>query len=178
MSNIRVAERYASSIVGLAQEKGLLEAIKDDMWQLKSICEESRDFLVMLKSPIINNSIKMNVLRKVFKDANEMSLRFLEIITRKNRANVLYEVAIEIIRDYNQLKGIQQAVVTTAVEVAPELKIRFEEAVKQISQMPMVDMDYQVDPKLLGGFVLAVGDKRIDNSVQNSLSRLRSSLKA
>ena len=176
MSESRIAERYATSVVGLAQEKGLLESLKDDMHQLKSICESSRDFIIMLKSPIIGNSKKLSILRAIFKDANELTVKFLDLVTRKNRSRVLYEVSLEVIKQYNAIKGIQQAVVTTAVEISPELKARFEDAVKQISQKPLVDMEYKVEEKLIGGFVLSVGDRRLDNSIHNGLSRLRTEL--
>lgn len=178
MSDKRVAERYATSVVELAQEQGLLESLKDDMQEFRQLCEASREFLTMLKSPIIQNIKKNSILRAVFSQANDLSLRFFEVVSKKNRANVLYDIAVEIIHQYNSLKGIQAATVTTAVEVGPELKFRFEEAVKQISQKPQVELDYKVDKTLIGGYVLSVGDNRIDNSIQNGLKRLKTELKA
>ncbi|MDW7695716.1 ATP synthase F1 subunit delta [Flammeovirgaceae bacterium SG7u.111] len=173
----RVAIRYAKSLVSLADEKGLLEDIKNDMQLVFDTCTASRDLRLMLKSPIIHNDKKLSILKEIFeKSLNKLTVSFIEIISRKNREAVLVAVAEESIKLYNGLKGIQTAKLVTAFEVDKALKEKFVGIVKEVSGKDKVELEVEVDTSILGGFVLTVGDKKLDDSIATKMSTLKRQL--
>lgn len=174
MSDIKVASRYAKALLELSVEKNQLEVVMGDVRQLLSIASENRDFVLMLDSPIVSTDKKMNILKSLFeKTVNKITLTFYEIVTRKNRSNVLLSTAKEFQRQYNLHKGIQVAEVTTTFPLTPDLKKSFVEIVKEISGLDKVELVEKINKDLIGGFVLKVNDKLLDDSISGKLRTLR-----
>jgi F-type H+-transporting ATPase subunit delta len=169
----RVAVRYAKSIVSLAQEKKSLEALKTDADLLKQVLDENRALRMLLKSPIIKGTKKFSILSKIFLGkVDEMMILFMQIICRKGREYFLPEIIDEIIRTYNLIKGIQKATVKSPVAITDEMRKQFTAIVEKISGKS-VELQEEIDESLLGGFVLTIDDKQIDESVQRKLKQLR-----
>lgn len=174
MSEIKVASRYAKSLLELSVEKNQLEAVMADVHQLLSIASENRDFVLMLHSPIVSADKKIKILKILFgKTANPITITFFEIVTRKNRSDVLLTTANEFLRQYNLHKGIQVAEVTTTLPLTADLKKSFIEIVKEISGLDNVELVEKINKDLIGGFVLKVNDKLLDDSLSNKLRILR-----
>jgi F-type H+-transporting ATPase subunit delta len=174
MSDIKVASRYAKALIELAIEKGQLEKVYKDVQQFLSITSENRDLVLLLNSPIVNTDKKHNVLKALFeKSANPITLSFFGITTRKNRANMLVGTAKEFKRLYNHHNGIQEAEVTTTFPLTAELRKDFQQIVKEISGLEKVELIEKIDKDLIGGFVLRVNDKLLDDSLSGKLRNLR-----
>jgi len=172
MSEIRVASRYAKSLLELAQEQGVLEEVHSDMILLNHVCKENRDFTLMLKNPIINHYKKLGILEDLFKErVNKLTLAIFSIITRKNREPILPAISSEFHIQYNILKGIESAKLITAYPIEDELKSEFKKLVKKISQKD-VEMSEEVKKEIIGGFRLKIGDRQIDNSLKTKLNEL------
>ena len=177
MSEIRVASRYAKSLIDLAQEKGVLEQVHADMQLFAKTVKENRDFKLFLGNPIINHGKKLSVLKSLFTGkVNDMTLRFFLLITEKNREAVLDGVATEFIRQYNALKGIEKAQVTTAVPLTPESRAQLNQKVVQLTGKS-IQLEEKVDPAIIGGFLLRVGDKQVDDTIRTSLRALKNKFK-
>lgn len=178
MSELRVASRYAKSLIELAQEKGILEDVHNDLYLFKTTCDESRDLRLMLKNPIISSDKKLASLKAIFgKSFGELPTLFFEIVSRKNREPLLYPIAQEVHRQYNALKGIESATVTTAIPLDKELRAEFQKMVKNISGKE-VELSEEVDSEIIGGYVLQVADKQIDASVKSKLQTLKRTFNA
>ena len=174
MSNFRAASRYAKSLLELADEKGVLEEVHKDMQMLSGICKENREFVLMLKNPIIKHLKKLQILTAVFKGkVNDISFAIFEIITRKNREGILPEIAVEFSHQYNVKKGIEVAKVTTTVPLDAQLKKEFEAIVSKISNGKQVQLEEVVDESIIGGYVLKVGDRQIDDSIKTKITELK-----
>jgi F-type H+-transporting ATPase subunit delta len=174
MSNIRVASRYAKALLELANEKNSLEAVKGDMTSLLSIASENRDLSLALANPIINYDKKFNILKALLgKSANEITMTFFDLVTRKNRSKSLIPTAEEFLKQYNDYQGIQVAEVTTTLPLTASLRKEFEVIVKEISGLQKVELVEKIDKDLIGGFVLKVNDKRIDDSISGKLRTLK-----
>lgn len=174
MSDIKVASRYAKALLELAVEKNQLEEVNRDVNQLLDIAAQNREIVLLLNSPIVNSDKKHNVLKALFeKSGNAITLSFFDIITRKNRANNLIGTAKEFKRQYNQHMGIQVAEVTTTLPLTEELRKSFVEIVKEISGLDKVELIEKIDQSLIGGFVLKVNDKLLDDSLSGKLRNLR-----
>ena len=176
MSENRVAKRYARSLIGLANERNELELVHKDMQNFKDTIKESRDLALALKSPVLPTEKKKAILDAVFKDVHQFTKAFFDIITRKNRADLLPEIATEFHKQYNILSGIQVAQITTASPLTSEMREEFISLIKRISDKEKIQLQEKLNKDIIGGFVLTVGDKQIDDSLKSKLNQLRREL--
>lgn len=172
MSELRVASRYAKSLLELAAEKNVLDEVHNDMQQLAKLSKDNRDFYLMLKNPIIRHDKKRAILKAIFKDANQMTLAIFDIISKKNREGYLPLIAQEFHNQYNVHQGIERAEVTTAVALDAKLRGEIEKLVAQISKFDKVELIEKVDEDIIGGYILQVGDRQIDDSLKTKLKAL------
>ena len=176
MADQRVAARYAKSLLDLGKELGTLETVKQDMDLLGKTVAESRDLRLLLRNPIVKHDKKLAILTAIFGGkVSDMTLRFFTILTQKNRESAL-EMGTEFQAQYNVMQGIQTAQVTSATPLTPALWAELEQLVIKQTGLTEVKLTEKVDPSLIGGFVLRVGDQQIDDSVRTSLRKLRTSL--
>jgi F-type H+-transporting ATPase subunit delta len=177
MSELRVASRYAKSLIELAGERGVLEQVYKDMQLLSKVVSQNRDFQLMLQNPIIKSDKKMNILNSVFNGkVDELTLAFFKIVTRKNRESALEFMAKSFEDQYFEIKGIQRAHVASASPLTPALREQLGLKLAAESGKQII-LEEVVDPSLIGGMVLRVGDKQVDSSVKNSLRKLRNEFK-
>lgn len=174
MSIIRVASRYAQSILMLALEKGKLEEVHSDMQMLLRLETSNPDLGYMLKSPIVASDKKLNILKAVFANkADKLTLEFLDLVAKKDRSDLLIDIANEFLRQYNTHQGIQVAEVTTAFELNEALKREFIQMAKEISGLDKVEIIEKINPDIIGGFKLKVNDWQLDESLASKLNALR-----
>ncbi len=174
MSVQRIAGRYAKSLIELAQEQGSLDTVIEDLQSFKQVTA-NRDFLLLLKSPIVNASKKLAIVDSLFAGKyNELTLAFFRILINKGREEYLPEIANEFIRQYKRIKHISTVKVTTA---SPLSEGMLEILRKKLEDMKETDDHVEVittvDPSLLGGFVLEFDDKIYDASAAQKLEELK-----
>lgn len=172
MSELRIATRYAKSLLDLAVEKGFLEDIHADMRLFAGIVEKNFSFELMLKNPIINQDKKQAILHEIFKKkVHPVTLTFFDIILRKNRERFLPAIAASFDSMYNQHKGIEKAVITTPFPLNDALRKEFEKTVAKITGKKVI-LAEKVDPSIIGGYILKIGDRQLDESVNGKLKAL------
>lgn len=176
MSEIRIATRYAKSLIELAQEKGVLEEVHNDMQVFEKVVDENRNLALALRNPIIKSDKKRAILKALFKDASPLTTTFFEVVTKKNRSAVLPLVAEEFHRQYTVINKIQEAQIETAIPLDEKMRKEFLNIIKEVSGKDKVELTEHVDPELIGGFVLTVGDKQIDDSIKSKLRLLKRDL--
>jgi F-type H+-transporting ATPase subunit delta len=175
MSDIRVASRYAKSVFDLANEYSSLEEVHNDMVNIKETIEGSRDLEVALKSPIINSSKKLSILNTLFGNSNDLTKKFFTLVVKKGREADLFETAKQFHLLYNAKKGIEMAEVITPFELTEELRNSFKQKVKELSGKNSVELKEKVDKSLIGGFILNIEGKQIDDSVKTRLQKIEQS---
>ena len=174
MSNHRVASRYAKSLLELAIEKGQLEEVYADFKALEAMGKGSRELGLALSNPVLASDKKLKVLKALFaKGSSPITLTFFEIVSRKNREDVLLDMAKEFVAQYNLHKSIQVADLTTPVAITEEQRKQFVSLVKEITGKKEVQLIEKVNPALIGGFVLKVNDRQLDESLSSKLKALR-----
>ena len=170
MLNPRVASRYAKSLLDLSIERGQLEEVYKDMIYLRDLTRGSRDFLNLLRSPVVNSDTKSKIVHAVAgSNISELSYSFIKLLINKTREGVLPEVINSFIEQYKVKKHINTVKLTTAAPVSEEVKQAIVEQVKKSGNMQQVELEATVDPSLIGGFVLQSGDKLIDASIAYDL---------
>ncbi len=176
MRSHRAASRYAKSLLVLAREQGVLEKVMADMQLFLSALDQSRQLDLVLKNPIVNNDKKSKILHALFdKRMDKLTLAAFDLITRKNRDNILCEIAGEFIKQYNDLKGLQEAEVITTIPIEDDLRQEFAGLVKKISGKE-ARLREVVNEDIVGGFILNVGDRRLDNSLRSQLNKIKREL--
>ncbi|MFK7952596.1 MAG: ATP synthase F1 subunit delta [Ekhidna sp.] len=173
MSAGRIAVRYATPIIELAEEKKVIDKVKADMDMFVSICAEDRDFALMLKSPIISNLKKADILTKIFAGkVQDLTLKAFDVVTKKNRESLLEEIAQAYLELYNTKKGLAKVSVTTSSKINAEQKKAFEKLAKEMTGKDPI-LNEKVDPEIIGGYVLSLGDTQLDQSVSGQLKDLK-----
>lgn len=174
MADFRVASRYVKSLLGLAEEQGVLEEVHKDMQLIDKACNDNYELVVMLRSPVIKHDKKKIILEKIFKGkVHKLTLAILDIVTRKNREAILPAIAKEFHNAYNIHKGIQKATITTTIQLDDSLRKEIKKIVQEISAMESIELEEKVSADLIGGFILNVGDKQVDASISNKLKALK-----
>ncbi len=174
MADHRAVSRYVKSLLDLAIGQNVLENVHNDLLLFSKVYEENKSFALMLRSPVIVHDKKREILSRLFKGkVNNLTLSFFDIITRKNREPLLGEIAREFHNAYNEYKGIGRATVTSAVPLDEKLRAEFENLAKHYSNKKQVEIKERVDPEMIGGFILKVGDRQVDASVRNNIKTLK-----
>ncbi len=172
MSEIQVASRYAKSLIDLAQEENSLETIKSDIELFVQVCRENPVLAALLKNPIVSPSKKIAILDELFGNKmSKMVLSFFKIVTSKMRSSILLAIGKEFINEYNRRKGIIKATVVSAAPLSEANRAAVIAKVKETVSGEIV-LDARVDPDLIGGFILQVGDKQFDTSISSNLNKL------
>ena len=174
MKGSRVALRYAKSLLSLADQRNILEQVKDDMLTLATVCEQNTDFLDMLKSPIVKSDRKASILKLVFeKEVCELSMKFINLVLEKRREAILGAIANSFIDLYNDLKNIVKATVVTANAITEDTRNKVLSQLKLVAGDANILIEEQVDESIIGGFVLRIGDTEYNASIANKLQQLK-----
>jgi len=173
MAQTKVANRYAKSLLGLVAEKGNLEEAFNDMLLIKKTCSENRDLVVLLKSPVVNTEKKVSILTSIYeKNVSKVTMLFIALITKNRREGALPEIADAFVAQYKAMKGITPAVVTSASVLADDAKKKISDLVqKEVGGT--VELEMEINPELIGGFILRIGDKQLDTSILSKIGDLR-----
>lgn len=174
MHNPRLAERYAKSLVELTIELGQFDLVNTDIRQLQQICDVSREFVLMLKSPIITADRKFAIIAKVTDDTiSKTTQTFIKLLCAKNRESILPEIISSFVDQYNIIKGIHRVKLTTAIAVSDEVKQSFIEKIQSDNSIKNIELETSVKPALIGGFLLEMDGKMIDASIQRDLNDVK-----
>ena len=173
MIEIKLGDRYANSILVLAQERGQVERVREDFQIIQRVCRSNPDFVNMLESPLIKSDKKQSILDLIFKDQFcDITSNLIEIIVRKKREAHLDDIANRYLFQYDKLHNITRGELRSAYPMT-ETQVA---AVKQLVEREMntsFEIVQVIDDSLIGGFVLNIGDKQYDASISARLRALK-----
>jgi F-type H+-transporting ATPase subunit delta len=173
MRHPRLASRYAKSLLDLAIERGELEQVYADMLYLQQLTRGSREFLNLLRSPIVSSDKKLAAIDAVIiKNVSPMTAAFAKLLVNKNREGELPEIITAFVQQYKDEKGVHTVRLTTAVAVSDAIKDQLVAQVKKTSGLQNIELETVIDPNIIGGFVLQTGDKLVDASVAYDLKQI------
>lgn len=173
MSDQTVAFRYAKSLIDLAQERGITETVAADMQLFSQVAHGNRALVVALQSPIVKHYKKLAILEAIFKKkVDPVTYSIFEILARKNREALLPAIAEEFQRQYDDLMGIQKAQLTSVVPLTDAQRKTLTELVAKATGRT-VQLQEKQDARLIGGYVLRVGDRQLDASLRSRLNDLK-----
>ncbi len=174
MNNPRLAGRYAKSLLDLAIEQDQLETVYADMKWLHRVCKSNRDFVVVLKSPIIKPTTKEKIIGAVTDSrVCKLTTAFIQLLVKKAREINLPEIITAFIDQYNKLKNIHKIKITSAEPISEEMKTAIMANVHAASAGETFEIETVVDTELIGGFLLESGGTLVDASILRDLKDIQ-----
>ncbi|SMC71108.1 ATP synthase F1 subunit delta [Moheibacter sediminis] len=174
MAGFRAAKRYAKGLMQFAVEINQAQQINQEMVDLKNALTDNRELVQFLNSPVLDAKRKNVIAKEIFKDFSQPTQNFIQLVINQGRGSGMKEIAVEYNDLYNKLNNIRIAEVVSAVKLDDAM---VQEIVDQAKQTMGAEYSYEienrVDPNLIGGFILRVGDKQVDSSVRSKLTRLK-----
>ncbi|HEB61647.1 MAG TPA: ATP synthase F1 subunit delta [Bacteroidetes bacterium] len=177
MSVHKITSRYAKSIIELAQEQGVLEEVIENAKLFKEVAK-NRDFLSLLRNPVYKPVTKLKVFSALFQNkVNKIFYRFIELVVRKNRENLLPLIMDEILIQYKSMQKITDIELTTASEMPDEFITELKNVLKKTSLIDEnMEINTHIDKSILGGFIIRIGDKLIDSSAKSKLKAIEKNI--
>ncbi len=169
----RAAIRYAKAILQKANENNTEAVLFGDMQSVYYTIEGSRELQMVLQSPVIKANDKKQALLKIFSGQSEITHSLINILVANKRTPMLGKVAKSFLDLYNVQEGIKVATVTTAVPLSDELESKVMAKVKELTASEKVTLRSEIDPDIIGGFILRVGDIQYNASIANQLGNLK-----
>jgi F-type H+-transporting ATPase subunit delta len=172
MRSTKSAIRYAKAILELSSETNAVDQVASDMERIVEAGNDTGDFQVFLNSPVIKTDKKISILKVLFPEFTELTTSFIELITKNKREYLLTEIASAFVSLLKKQNGIVPISVTSAVKLEKQTLNRILEKLKSHVDGAF-EVTEEVDPSLIGGFVVRMEDKQIDASIASQLNRMK-----
>lgn len=167
-----LAQVYANALFEVASEQEVTDEIREQLGQFAEELDHNRDLQIFLFSPYFSSEEKKDGIRKIVVDADERFLNFLELLAERHRMPAIFRIR----RAYDALWREENKLLPVTVTSAVDLDEGLVEGLgKRIEEQTgkKVELTSQVDPDVLGGLVLQVGNMVLDASIRNRLEQLR-----
>ena len=172
MRSTKSAIRYAKAILELSSETNAVDQVASDMERIVEAGNDTGDFQVFLNSPVIKTDKKISILKVLFPEFTELTTSFIELITKNKREYLLTEIASAFVSLLKKQNGIVPISVTSAVKLEKQTLNKILEKLKSHVDGAF-EVTEEVDPSLIGGFVVRMEDKQIDASIASQLNRMK-----
>jgi len=168
----RAAIRYAKALILESIEKDSLESMYSDMQTVLKTFKENQNLQSLTESRVIKNSVKLSTLNLIFKDLTKLTNSLINVLSDNNRIALFEVISFKFIELYKEHKGIQSALVTTAVPLNDEMKSHVLEVISKLTNKETI-LTNKTDSSLIGGFVLRLGDIEYNASFKNKLKTIK-----
>lgn len=169
----RAAIRYAKAVLEVATQASISDKIFVEMQTIAKTIASNQELRDFLNNPTIKQDKKKAALLEIFHTGSETTNNLLNLLVNNKRTNLLQSVAKNYIALYNHQKGAVIAVVTTAIPLDDKLESKVLAKVKELTQATNVTIESKVDPAIIGGFILRIGDLQYDASIANHFEKLK-----
>lgn len=177
MNDSKISVRYSRALFQSAVENGILDKVDQDMKLVLELCRVP-EVINFLKSPIIVPSKKTGIIHKLLgENVDKSTLSLIDIIVKNGRESSLPAIARAFIHETLKHKGVTGSLLTTAVKVDDEVREKIVSLIEEIFKTK-ISLSDNVDPDIIGGFVLRVGDNYVDASIRNKLRKISRELKS
>lgn len=173
MADFRILHRYATSLLETSLEKNNLEVVTSDIQLLVETLEQSKELNRMLHSPVVRPELKLSILKEIFsRKISKDSMDFVEFVVSKKRESLLNSIGKRFLELRDEHLGIANVFVTSATEFSIEQKNVLQGRLEKILDKK-VQLDFETDLSLVGGFIAKVNDTLYDASIRHQLELLK-----
>ena len=167
-----IAEVYSRSLFEVASEHDVLDRVRDELGEFADALDRSRDLQIFFFSPYFSSQEKKEGIEQAVTEADEHFVHFLELLAERHRLPAIFRIRREYDRMWSEENKLVAVSVTTAVKLDQQI---VEDIGKRIEQQTgkRIELSSTVDPGIVGGLVLQVGNMVMDASLKARLERLR-----
>lgn len=172
----KIAGRYGKALFTLAREQGEEERVLEDLQWLEQCITGSASLQALIHNPLIRGEVKAKIMTRISKnEMSDLSCRFVDLLCRKRRCEILRDIIKRYEEYVLELKGIIRSNITSAVALDSE---QIEKIKKRISRLTgkTIRLEQEINRDLIGGFIIKLEDTVIDLSVRGQLESLRKQL--
>lgn len=173
-----VAKRYAEALFEVANVKNLLDQVENDLQLIVQVINDTEDFMSFLRHPQIDGDVKKKMVESAFGDAiSEISKNFFFQLIDSRREEFIQEILIQYRKLANSARGIMDIEATTVVSLDANDS---EKIAKSFGDKlgKKIRLNNIVDPSIVGGMVIKIGDRKYDGSIKKQLQVMKRSLMA
>ena len=175
----RIASPYARALFDFSVEKNIMHQITADFQNLEIFLDETSELTNYLNNPVVNQDAKREVLSKTLESQiNAETFKFLMILVKKDRINVLKAVIATYLELVYETASIKMIEVSTAFTFTNLQKNTLIQKLKELTNAREIRLVISVDPNLIGGFLIKTDSKVIDFTIKNQLEKLAKHLDA
>jgi F-type H+-transporting ATPase subunit delta len=167
-----IAEVYARALFEAARDSDALDRVHDELGEFADALDESRELQVFLFSPYFSSDEKKDGVRRIVSDADERLLNFLELLAERHRMPAVFRIRRILDRMWAEENKLLPVTVTSAVDLDEGLVQDIGRSIEEQTGR-RVELSSKVDPDVLGGLQVRVGNMVLDATVRNRLEQLR-----
>jgi F-type H+-transporting ATPase subunit delta len=167
-----IAAVYARSLFEVASEQGKLDVVREELGAFADALNETRELQVFFFSPYFSTQEKEDGLERAVSDADPVVLNFLKLLIQKHRMPVIFRIRASYERMWEEENRLLPVQITSAVELDEKIVQQLGDRISEQTGRK-VELSAQVEPDILGGIVVQVGNSVLDASVRNRLEQLR-----
>jgi F-type H+-transporting ATPase subunit delta len=175
MAGTRAAIRYAKAILSMADSIGVANEVNSDMILIASTIKGNTELSNFIQNPTISVDVKESALLEVFATSNGVTKGLFHLLFENKRFEILEAIAVAYSNLFDTENGVEVAKVTTAIPMDASLEAKVVAKIASLSDKK-VTIENIVDPAIIGGFILTIGDKQYNASIANRLQVLRKEL--
>lgn len=168
----RAAIRYAKAILDVAHDKGVATEVNNDMLSIAETIGGNAELTAFIQSPTTSTDVKQSALLEVFSGINAETKNFFRLLFENKRFEILADIAVEYNRLFEEMNGVETATVTTAIPMDKDMETKVLSKILTFSNKKVV-IENIVDPAIIGGFILRMGDQQYNASIANKLQDLK-----
>ena len=173
MLNGAVGARYAEALYEIAEREKAVDAIEEELKAVETVIKDNRDLQKILYHPRITPEDKQDLLNQLFSGkVSTVTMEFLKLLVERQREQYLSDIVSHYAILANKARNITEAKISSAVELTAEEREQMAQLLNKITGIK-VETSYSVDPSLVGGVVVRIGDRVIDGSIRTRLATLR-----
>ena len=175
MSGTRAAIRYAQAILDIASDRNVADIVGSDMKMIAKTVKSNTELSQFILNPTLKVDVKESALVAIFASANEVTKKLFRLLKENKRFEILSAIATEYTILLDDKNGVQVAKVTTAIAMDAALEAQVLAKVNTLTSKK-VTIENVIDPSIIGGFILRIGDQQYNASVANRLQNLKREL--
>jgi len=167
-----IATVYARSLFEVAKEQDKLDVVRDQLGAFADALNETRELAVFFFSPYFSTQEKEDGLERAVTDADPVVLNFLKLLIEKHRTPVVFRIRAEYDRLWENENKLLPVEITSAIELDEDIVKQLGDRISEQTGRK-VELSSRVEPDILGGIVVQVGNSVLDASIRNRLEQLR-----
>nr|WP_315141191.1 ATP synthase F1 subunit delta [uncultured Flavobacterium sp.] len=175
MAGTRAAIRYSKAILDIANAKQVADAVNNDMKLIGDTIASNLELSTFIQNPTLKVEVKEQALLEVFASANGVTKSLFHLLFENKRFEILEGIASEYTKLFDIMNGVEVAQVTTAIPMDAALEAKVLAKIATLSDKK-IQIENTIDPAIIGGFILRIGDKQYNASVANKLQVLKREL--